>query len=558
MARYSQLVKRLVTPYFVLMTATVAVSMVFIGFAVVSRAERDTERVNRRLAERNAGQVAAYIDDLVVIADQVTAQSAITGHFYELMSDPVPGNAFDKDVLASIDVSSALLTLIMSRAADCRIAVLNGAGDYISSHTYLVDKDKLSIAMHALDYTAVLERIRRAGGCLVSPPSPDPVSYGDTVFITVAKALKNEYSTVVSGVVEVRGSADRLRFPATEDGACVRIEDRYTHLPLFDEPVPDLPGYAEAPIDGTDWIVAVRYPDPVGRTFLTRIFLIFALLFVALTAFVFLLTVTIGHAVTKPITSMTKRVGAINAPGEKLERDHGKPIDEIRELENGFEKMLARVNDSAKQEQKAYAVALQAQMNPHFLYNTLAVIGECGAEDGSEKVAEMCVRLSDMLRYVASYEKVTVPLAEEIAHTENYLSLMKARYEEGFDYTLNVSDALLAMPVPKLIIQPLAENCFKHGFGDAPQPWHIDVTVFGTPERWTLTVRDNGNGMTKARIDEITKRIESALAQPTLAGPGGLGLVHTVVSLRYAHAKDLRYRLDGSHGATVEITAVNE
>ena len=115
-----------------------------------------------------------------------------------------------------------------------------------------------------------------------------------------------------------------------------------------------------------------------------------------------------------------------------------------------------------------------------------------------------------MLRYVAAYQKVTVPLKEEIIHTKNYLALMKSRYEDYFSYKIDVSDDLMNIPVPKLFIQPLAENCFIHAFKVKEPPWNIDIKMVGTKDRWELIIKDNGSGISEERIAEIKDKIDKA------------------------------------------------
>ena len=230
-------------------------------------------------------------------------------------------------------------------------------------------------------------------------------------------------------------------------------------------------------------------------------------------------------------------------------------IDEIKELEDSFEKMLERMNSSIIQEKKAYALALQAQMNPHFLYNMLAVISSAGSEAGCDSVSTMCVELSDMLRYVAAYQKVTVPLKEEILHTKNYLALMKSRYEDYFSYKIDVSDDLMNIPVPKLFIQPLAENCFIHAFKEKEPPWNIDIKMIGTKDRWELIIKDNGSGISEERIAEIKDKIDKALNERQVGNIGGLGIVNTIVRLTMTHNKNLKYDIYNDNGMEIKIVA---
>lgn len=150
----------------------------------------------------------------------------------------------------------------------------------------------------------------------------------------------------------------------------------------------------------------IRTPVANTKTNIIFILSVFVVLYAILLMFVFLISRTIGKEVIKPISQLANHVCKIDAPDDKMAHINDDAIDEIKELEDSFEKMLERMNNSIIQEKKAYALALQAQMNPHFLYNMLAVISSAGSEAGCDSVSTMCVELSDMLRYVAAYQKV--------------------------------------------------------------------------------------------------------------------------------------------------------
>ena len=119
---------------------------------------------------------------------------------------------------------------------------------------------------------------------------------------------------------------------------------------------------------------------------------------------------------------------------------------------------------------------LQAQMNPHFLYNMLAVISSAGSEAGCDSVSTMCVELSDMLRYVAAYQKLLYRLKKKYSIQKNYLALMKSRYEDYFSYKIDVSDDLMNIPVPKLFIQPACRKTVLYMLLKKKEPpWNIDI-----------------------------------------------------------------------------------
>ncbi|MGN0162357.1 MAG: sensor histidine kinase, partial [Candidatus Ornithomonoglobus sp.] len=138
-------------------------------------------------------------------------------------------------------------------------------------------------------------------------------------------------------------------------------------------------------------------------------------------------------------------------------------------------------------------------------------------------------------------------------HTRNYLSLMKSRYEDLFEYSVEVDEGLFNIPVPKLFIQPLAENCFIHGFKEKEPPWNIKITTRGSRDLWELVIRDNGSGITDERIAEINKKVEETLSDMRVGDMGGLGIVNTIVRLKMTHNSNISYDIRNDNGMIISI-----
>ncbi|MBQ7499635.1 MAG: histidine kinase [Clostridia bacterium] len=561
----SQLISRIAKPYFILVAAVMSAAMVLSYFYYLNRAEVNAERSARSIAKTEATLVSDYIDDLEFIANQVNRQSRVTAYFYQLDLHPSPGNEFDGDILRSIDISSELYALIRDRADDYYICIFNQHGDFISSRTYSIDKDLLAQWLERMDFRTEIIKIEANGGRSIYAPETIQWTYGTSEYVTVRIEMKNETANSAVGIIEVHGRADGPDFesPLNDTHGSYSLEIRHR---LTGDTIYTVGGVSSAEnrktvtehIPGTEWESVIIYTSPGGINYLLRILGIFTLILAALTGFIFFVTYIIGRSVTRPIMQLADRVRSIRKPSEQINVVDDSALDEIRDLEESFEEMLDRVNKSAFQEKKAYSLALQAQMNPHFLYNCLSIIGAAGEEAGAENVTDMCVKLSDMLRYVASYEKITVPLKEETAHTSNYLSLMKSRYEDLFDYSISVDDGLLNMPVPKLLIQPLAENCFKHGFKTVEPPWSIGIELHGNEDRWELTINDNGAGMSAERISEIREKIDRSVNDMALSDMGGVGLVNNIVRLKLTHSKKTDISIEGSDGTHITIVVEPE
>lgn len=182
-----------------------------------------------------------------------------------------------------------------------------------------------------------------------------------------------------------------------------------------------------------------------------------------------------------PLNQLISHINSIDINNNKKLDIHVNGVDEFKVINDSFNDMVEKLKESMAltyeaqiKEVEASFVALQAQVNPHFLYNTLNAISAASDIYGSEVTQKMCQELSLMLRYTTSNNQETT-LIDEINHTKNYLELMKISHVDDFDYDIDIPIELYNIVLPKLIIQPLIENCFKHAFAGCTPPWHISI-----------------------------------------------------------------------------------
>ena len=551
----SQFLKRLFRPYFIALALVLTAAMFVLYFACTEHVKNNANDAVRSLAEKTSRQTEVFIDELDLLAEQVKKQSGLLNKFTELQNDRSHENYFHKDVLACIDISSGFKNLLINRTVNYHIAVYNNLGDVITSREYNADPQAAELA--SAGYSGLIHRITASGGRYVSFSDSDKWADSESGCVTLAKALKNDYSDNIYGIVEVRGTTAALREALGADGSggVIAVRDRSTGSTAYPIGMPpdNYTMQTTYPMNDLNWDIVVYYSNPLTNRFKLQLISWLGAAYVILLLLIFGITQMIGKRVTEPLVQLTSYVRRVNAPDSQLAPVNAAAIDEIKELEDSFSKMLERVNRAAESEKAAYLAALQAQMNPHFLYNTLAVIGSAGAEYGCTGVYDMCSELSDMLRYITAYGSASVPLSDEVEHTKNYLLLMKARYEDYFTYSLDIDGALCNMQVPKLFIQPLAENCFKHGFKKKEPPWRIEIKITGRGEAWELSVRDNGTGISDKKISEIQARISDRAAMPQLGGENGLGIANTVIRLRLTHNENTRLEISCGEGTEIKI-----
>ena len=164
--------------------------------------------------------------------------------------------------------------------------------------------------------------------------------------------------------------------------------------------------------------------------------------------------------------------------------------------------MRLKLNESIQEavslrahEKEAQLVALQSQLNPHFIHNMLQTIGIMAEEGSPAAIQELILNLARMLRYVSSTEATTATLGTEIEYAESYLAAMRARFGESLEYVIDVRPEMRQIVVPRLILQPFIENCFKYGTTARP-PWRIELRgalrrTVGGRSRSSTTGRDS-------------------------------------------------------------------
>jgi two-component system sensor histidine kinase YesM len=253
--------------------------------------------------------------------------------------------------------------------------------------------------------------------------------------------------------------------------------------------------------------------------------------------------------ITKPIARMHATMKSTNLVGitthTHVELNSG--LNELDRLQFAFNKMSERLKESMDQllmsqlqELQAKMLALQSQMNPHFLYNTLTTISIMAEENMNEQIVIMIENLSMMLRYISADNSSLVPLETELAYTEKYLECIKIRHKQNVLYTFEMAANMKDIPVPRLIIQPLVENSLKYSSKLLP-PWTIKVRGYQENDHWFVEVTDNGPGFDQSAITEFTNRIQEIEQTGIIPGLqlNGMGLLNIYLRLKISYQTDM-------------------
>lgn len=240
------------------------------------------------------------------------------------------------------------------------------------------------------------------------------------------------------------------------------------------------------------------------------------------------------------------------------------PADrETHELEQVFNAMILQLREKASTEialregtLQAQLNALQSQINPHFIYNTLNIISAKSMESGNFEIIEICNQFAQMLRYSTDTRTHTTTMAEEIENVRNYLMLAKARYEDNLEYTIDVPEDLSGITVPRLTLQPLVENALTHGFDGKNVLRKLSISGHIAAQTLMLEIRDNGTGFSEETLHNLRDRIRDIeQGAVTIESSGGhIGLTNTCLRLHYYSKGAMRVSIRNDHGAVITLS----
>ena len=292
------------------------------------------------------------------------------------------------------------------------------------------------------------------------------------------------------------------------------------------------------------------------------------LMMIGVTLGILILVIVISNLasrrITAPIAEMCSQMTQIDiehpAPLKELKTD----LLEMQTLHETFDRMqgtlsrhVARLLELQNQEMQSRMLALQAQMNPHFLYNSLQALQAMAEEGMNAEIGEMCQAMAGILRYISSDSAQTVPLEAEIRHTREYLRCMEIRCQGDLNWTVDIPEEMESVPVPKLCVQLLVENAIKFSTTLRP-PWRVEIRGVLRGDAYELSIRDHGPGFEKetlAALEEQMREIRRTGTLPSLK-INGMGILHVFIRFRLLY-DDFLFRLENppDGGACVTIGA---
>jgi two-component system, sensor histidine kinase YesM len=300
--------------------------------------------------------------------------------------------------------------------------------------------------------------------------------------------------------------------------------------------------YDQLPSATGGWYLVKRIPysslyeSAFDVTKINIMFGVFGLLLVILA------TLFVSFRITSPIRILLQYIQQVEKGNMKVELE---PIgnDEIGVLGYRFKNMIEKIDDLINREYKLelenktnQLKVLQSQINPHFLYNALQSIGTIALKNKVPQIYTLVTHLSKIMRYGMNMEEDMVVLLKEINYIKAYLLLQKERFGDQLEYSIHVDEEVLNVHVPKMILQPIIENYFKHGFESRDRVGEIEIKCNKDGEFLAIYILDNGSGVSEVRLKEIDTFLNEDNRRRDYADSNiGLKNVHSRLKLNYEH-----------------------
>lgn len=250
-----------------------------------------------------------------------------------------------------------------------------------------------------------------------------------------------------------------------------------------------------------------------------------------------------------PLPETSDEIGTTAAAFSSMQESVRKAFEEVRaksEVEKSLMEERMRVLDMSHKLKGAELLALQTQINPHFLFNTLSAGMQLALAEDADRTAEFLENLSAFIRYALKPPSRSVWVADEIECLERYIWLLRLRFGERYTFEVSADEAVLAAETPALVLQPLVENAVAHGLKDRETGGRVRVTARKAGDEAVLSVEDTGDGMTPEEIRRVFGEDETVQEC-------GIGLRNVIRRVTLATGGKGRVELDSVVGRGTEV-----
>ena len=308
-------------------------------------------------------------------------------------------------------------------------------------------------------------------------------------------------------------------------------------------------------IDSTDWRMAWIVPQASIMAQSRHVIFQFVLIYSLMSILVLIIGIVVSKTIVGRIKSLRNQMGQIKTERPKpLTLMPGK--DEVGELIETYNYMVERINtllddtiEAAEELNNVKITALRAQIDPHFLYNTLDMIKWLIKAGNNDKASEAIMALSRFYRLTLNRGNLSAAVAAELEHVSLYIRLMNMRFDDKIEYLVDMPEDMLEYEIPLIIFQPIVENAIQHGIFEKPsKSGRIIITGWSDDETLFFLISDDGIGMTAEQISRL-------MLTKTENGTGnGIGVYNTHRRLQLMYDRDdcgLQYSSEYGKGTDV-------
>jgi two-component system, sensor histidine kinase YesM len=501
--------------------------------------------------------------------------------------------------IAKLENTEALIeicdTILGPNQSAPQLNVFDPRGEMIGAGYYsrLIERDAKREGWYS-------EVMRMRGERVILPPHTDPLLEETSVivkgkrYVSLLRSFQDSMRST-QGIIEVKQYCDSLFseldslgnstvsiFVADGDGRLLypydgSPADREELLELSRKAASgaiatgSLPGKRETQVfvsaasRDTLWTVTIGEPSAGLSTSIMQYTTRIAVLTLAAILCSLVASYFIARRVTVPIKALHDEIDETDlenldeaAPGSR-----GQDPGEIDSLRIAFHKMRLKLNESVQEavslkahEKEAQLAALQSQLNPHFLHNMLQTISIMAEESDASAIQALIVNLAAVLRYVSSTEASTATLDMEVKYAESYLAAMRTRFGDSLDFVIDIPAEMRGIVVPRLVLQPFIENCFKYGTSNRP-PWLIELRGRLMDGRWEVDILDNGPGFSDETLELVGERIAArergSRGLPALS-ISGMGIINSYERFRLAFGDGSVFEIGNRQGGGARIS----
>ena len=275
--------------------------------------------------------------------------------------------------------------------------------------------------------------------------------------------------------------------------------------------------YVLQTVEGSPWrVVGVSYVDELVTSSLWENFWLLALAAVAVLLAALVSSIVISRALSRPLKGLSRAMRQFEKNADTFTYAPVGGAREVQELSESFSHMVVKIQhlmETVRREEinlrKTELKALQAQINPHFLYNTLDSIAWMCEQGRNDEAVQMVNALAQLFRISISRGHELIPIRSELRHAESYLKIQKHRYKNQFSYRFDVDESCLDFLCNKITLQPIIENAIYHGINGLVDEGEIVITLRADGSDVVFTVADNGVGMEEEQIQAILRKERS-------------------------------------------------